>query len=102
MPDHFFDSAGNWIAFRKGKFLFSPGGAWLGWLSSGNEVFDADGLYLGTIVSDRLFRSQFPSESFNTVHPGYPGRETAADHPGYPGRFEIPIGMEDVGLLEHA
>jgi hypothetical protein len=102
MRDHFFDSTGNWIAFREGKFLFTPSGAWIGWIGSGNDVFDVDGLYLGTIVADRLFRSISPSESVNTAHPGYPGRQPPADHPGYPGRFEIPIGMEEIGLLEHA
>ena len=103
MSDLFFDSTGNWIAFRRGKFIFSASGNWIGWISDQNgEVFDTDGGYLGTIVSDRLFHSLFPSTWVNTSHPGYPGRETPPDHPGYPGRFEIPIGMEDIGLLEHA
>jgi hypothetical protein len=102
MPDYFFDSVGNWIAFRNGKFIFAPNGAWMGWIGQDKDVFDLDGLYLASIVSDRLFRSLSPTESINTSHPGYPGRGIPVDHPGYPGRFEIPIGMEDVGLLEHA
>ena len=102
--DYLFDAAGNWIAFRRGQFVYSPTGAWLGWVpKGGRQVFDVDGLYLGTLFeSDRLFKEMFPQETLNTSHPGYPGREEPADHPGYPGRVELPIGMEDVSLLQHA
>lgn len=102
MTTYLFDSVGNWIAFRRGQFVFTPTGSWLGWLGDSNDIFDADGEYLGTIVADRLFRSLHPADWRNTEHPGYPGREVPADHPGYPGRFETPIGMEDVQLFEHA
>jgi hypothetical protein len=102
--DYLFDSAGDWIAFRKGRFVYLPDGAWLGWIGDKEQdVFDMDGVYVGAIVKgDRLFRSQWSAPPDNLNHPGYPGSLPAPEHPGYPGRKDAPDGMEDVALLAHA
>lgn len=54
---YLFNSYGDWIAFRKGEFVFDTDGNWLGWLPWGDlEIVDVSGEYLGTIESDRLYR----------------------------------------------
>jgi hypothetical protein len=55
---HLFDSSGNWIAFRKDKYVFDRNGAWVGWLPWRDEyVANTSGAYLGTIFpDDRLYR----------------------------------------------
>lgn len=101
--EYLFDSTGSWIAFRIGRFVYLPDGAWLGWVGDKeSNVFDIDGIYVGTIINDRLFHLQWFGPANNLDHPGYPGGAPAPDHPGYPGRVDVPEGMEDVALLAHA
>ena len=78
---YLFDSAGEWIAFRKGKHLFARMGEWLGWFPwNDEEAVDPSGEYLGTIyLGDRLYRFS------NHEYRGYPGRLENPGYPGYPG-----------------
>src|SRR5215813_4787365 len=47
---HLFNSSGNWIAYRMGRFVFSKSGEWIGWLPWDDEyVVNTRGQYLGTI-----------------------------------------------------
>ena len=34
---YLFDSDGKWIAFRRGDYLFTPRGTWLGWFPWGDD-----------------------------------------------------------------
>ena len=92
---HFFDSHGNWIAFRRGKFVFDPNGEWIGWLPWNNdEIVNPSGEYLGTIVHrsrPRLY--QFENRPY-LGYPGYPG------YPGFAGYDMPPLGAEDVKIVE--
>ena len=82
---HLFDSRGNWIAFRKGKYVYDSDGHWIGWLPWKDDVVvDRDGAYLGTIVKKkRLYRLAA------SPYRGYPG---------YAGYDSPPLGAEDVNL----
>ncbi len=101
MPiEHLFDSRGTWVAFRRGKYVFDPSGAWIGWLPwDDEEIVDTHGEYFGTIVhrgKPRLYRILSHPYRGYPGHPGYPG------YPGYPGfaAFDLPpLGAEDVNLL---
>lgn len=100
---YLFDSAGNWIAFVEGRFVFSPDGELLGWTpwdDHPNEVVTESGEYVATIVGgnghERLFR--FHDHPYR----GYAGRPDDPGYPGYPGHpgwvdaTVLPIGAEDM------
>jgi hypothetical protein len=100
--EYLFDSNGEWIAFRKGKYVFSPSGRWIGWQPWDDaDVVDIRGSYLGTI---------FPGNRFYKIiqkacrgNPGFPGYQTYLGRPGYPGyagHSPIPTGTVDLGNLE--
>jgi hypothetical protein len=80
MVHYFFNSSGEWIAFRKDKWLFDTKGTWVGWFPWGDaDAVDTQGNYLGTIVNkNRLY--QFSGHPYR----GYPG------YPGYPATRAIP------------
>ena len=100
---HLFDSRGEWVAFRQGKYVFDRNGDWIGWLPwNDDDIVDTHGEYLGTIVrreKPRLYRMR--------AHPyrGYPGYPEYLGYPGYPGYPGSaapdfpPLGAEDVRLL---
>lgn len=101
MPvQHLFDSSGTWIAFRKGKYLYSPKGTWIGWLPWDDEhVVDRAGKYLGHIVlPNRLLRRLHTPYRGYPGYPGYPGYAGYPGYPGYAGYFRMPAGMTDVKL----
>ena len=80
---YLFNSRGDWIAFRKGKFVFDTDGNWIGWLPWEDlEIVDTNGEYLGTIVRDRFYR--FNNRSYRG-YPGYPSNPGYPGYPGYPG-----------------
>lgn len=78
---YLFDSEGKWIAFRKGNYLFTPMGTWLGWFPWGDDyAVDPHGDYLGTVYLDeRLYHFK------DSEYRGYPGMPDAPGYPGYPG-----------------
>ena len=80
---YLFDSEGEWIAFRKGNFLFTPMGTWLGWFPWGDDyAVDPRGDYLGTIyLGERLYR--FADAEYR----GYPGGPEDPGYQGYPGGY---------------
>ena len=81
-----FDSAGNWIAFRKDKFIYDTFGhffAWLPWQD--NDVVTTNGEYFGTIFpKNRIYKL------INHPYRGYPG------YPGFAGFSPRPSGTIDV------
>ena len=50
--EYLFDSSGEWICFKKGKFVYDIEGNWIGWLPWNDlDVVTTDGEYLGTICN---------------------------------------------------
>lgn len=47
-----FNTSGDYLAFVQGKNLFSPDCDWLGFLLNGNEVYQADGQFVGYLLKD--------------------------------------------------
>ena len=45
MPNsiYLYDTAGRWIAFRIGKYLFNTNGEWIGWFPWEGIAVDTDG-----------------------------------------------------------
>ena len=86
---HLFNSSGEWIAFRIGKYVFDNQGIWIGWTPwDYSEVVDIEGQYLGHIfLGDRFYHKYYTSYR---GYPGYPG------YPGFKGYSRLPSGYEDV------
>ena len=77
---YLFDSAGRWIAFKKGKYLFNRSARWIGWFIDEETAVDTNGKYLGTIYSDdRLLVNLLQAKISKAPYPGYP------EYPGLPG-----------------
>jgi hypothetical protein len=96
--EHLFDSWGNFIAFRRDRYVWNARGGWIGWLPWGDgDVVTLGGEYLGTIFpGHRLYRRTDWLFRGHPGHAGYPG------YPGYPGRpavagySPLPPSTEDV------
>jgi hypothetical protein len=86
---YLFDSSGNWIAFRVGRYVYDTNGQWIGWLPWDDvTVITTTGEYLGTIFpGNRLYRRI--NEPYRG-YPGYPG------YPGYAGYSPLPPMTSDV------
>ena len=97
---YLFNSAGDWIAFRIGKFVYDTDGNVIGWLPWGdNDVVNNDGDYLGTIFSgNRIYKRLnqpyrgYPGYPGYPVYPGYPG------YPGFAGYSPLPSLTEDIKI----
>ena len=90
--DFLFNSSGNWIAFRVGRYIFDVNGNWIGWMPwNDNYVVTDGGEYMGRIIGNRLYK--FWNEPYRG-YPGYPG------YPGYAGYSPLPVGAQDVNLKE--
>lgn len=98
---HLFSSAGRWIAFRQGKYVFDTDGRWIGWVPWGDgEVVDIEGRYVGTIFpNDRFYRNLYRRSRGYPGYPGYPGYLGYPGYPGYPGHSPLPPGTVDVNQL---
>lgn len=107
-PERLFDSAGNFIAFRSGQYLFNSSCDWIGWLPWADaDAVDLCGEYLGTIFpgarlyrrTDWLYRGYPGWPAF----PGHPGRPRGDDYAGYarlpPGTEDVPAGLLTAGEL---
>ena len=81
---YLFDTSGNWIAFKIGKFLFNDDGNWIGWFPWDEVVaITPSGKYLGEIYNkNRLLKSNYRKI---LPYPGYPGYPDYPGYPGYPG-----------------
>lgn len=90
---HLFSSAGRWVAFRLGKYVFTRSGEWIGSLPWGDEdIVEVHGEYLGTICGgNRLYR--FRNHSYRG-YPGYPG------YPGFASYSPVPFGARVVDISE--
>ena len=96
MVVHYFSLSGEWAAFRRDgdRVLFDTHGRALGWMPWGEgEVVREDGMYLGTVLGDRLVQRsstryrcalrtpRFPLVTELPEPPG--GRQAVVGLPGY-------------------
>jgi len=97
VDQYLFNSSGEYIAFRKGKYVYDNNSNWMGWLPwEDGEVVNKFGEYIATIFEDRLYTS---SRRDFKDHPGYtdfPGHVGSVDYPDYPGSKSIPAFMTDI------
>lgn len=95
--EHLFSSRGDFIAFRRGRYVWNAQGEWIGWLPWGDgDVVTPSGDYLGTIAGDRLYRRTnwlFRGHPGSAGYPGYPGDP---GQPGVAGYSPLPPLTEDV------
>jgi hypothetical protein len=89
MTEHLYDSAGNFIAFRRSdtdKYVFDADGNWIGWLPYGGpDVRDTHGAYLGMLTGNRL--RHMSNRPFRGL-PGLPARRASVT---------LPPGVTDLG-----
>jgi 4-fold beta flower protein len=99
---YFFDSSGNWIAFRKDRYVFDRQGSWIGWLPWDDaDVVDIHGQYLGTIFpGDRFYKITGRPYRGYPGYPGFPGYPGYPGYPGFAGYSPRPVGTEEVELSE--
>ena len=84
---HLFSSAGSWVAFRRGKYVYNTSGKWIGWLPwNDQDVVNVNGEYLGTICWENWLY-----HVHNHPYRGYPG---------FAGYAPLPIGASDVNISE--
>lgn len=97
---YLFDSTGDWIAFRVGKYVYDTEGEWIGWTPWEDEyVVDTEGRYLATIFpGNRLYRIRDVPQRANPGYPGYPGTAEYPGYPGFQGVAPLPAGTEDLDL----
>ena len=99
---HFFDSSGQWVAFRlhrNDRYLFNAKGKWIGWFPwKDGEVVDIHGRYLGTLLDkDRIYRKT--SSPPNGRKAGFVSPPGDSGYAGYAERAafcEPPYGYQDV------
>jgi hypothetical protein len=96
--EHLFDSAGNFIAFRRGQYVWNARGEWIGWLPwEDGDVVSRSGDYLGTIFPGaRLYRRTdwlYRGQPGRPAYPGYPGDP---GEPGFAGYAPFPPFTRDV------
>ena len=100
MSDNYlYNSNGEYIAFKVGKYIFNNTNTWIGWLPwSNNEIVNKEGEYIGTIFNDRIF--SFSRRNIRE-HPGYisfPGHPGYIKDPGFGGCTSLPPFASDVDL----
>lgn len=96
--EYLFDSKGSWIAFKEGKYLFTPSAAWIGWFPWEDGVaVNRDGKYLGTVyLEDRLLVNKLQKKVKYPGYPGYPDYPGLPAHPGQRGYCGYLPNTEDV------
>jgi hypothetical protein len=101
---HYFNSFGDWIAFRRhrsDRYLFDRKGNWIGWFPwNDNDAVDLNGQYLGTVMDgNRFYQKTSPdptrSEAGFVVHPGPGGY---AGYPGHAAHRVPPFGFKDIDV----
>lgn len=81
-----YNSKGDFIAFKKENYLYDVDGRWIGFsIQDDNIVYDTKGIYLGTIVNNRLYK-EFSLEKYFT--------NQLVKFPGYPKMFSFPKPIE--------
>ena len=101
MPDqYFYNSQGEFIAFRIGKYIFDSHNNWVGWLPwKDREIVDKMGDYIATIHGDRLY--VFSRRECKN-HPGFikfPGHPGYIEDPGFGGSTSIPPFAKELKLI---
>lgn len=105
---HFFDSSGQWIAFRhhaNDRYLYNTKGKWIGWFPwKDGEVVDIHGRYLGMVLdTDRIYRKT-PAPR-NGRKAGFVSPPGDSGYAGYAERVAFcdpPYGYQDVDWSELA
>lgn len=87
---YLFDSNGDWIAFKLGRFIYNTNSNNIGWLPWDEDyVVDMSGNYLGHIYNNRFFKNSYAPYRGYPGYPGYPG------FPGYAGYVTLPTACSD-------
>ncbi len=103
MVQYLYNSGGEWIAFRDGKYIYDVNGEYLGFMAeSGLDAADAESRYFGSIYyGDRLYRKMFPPK-LDLRYPGYPGPHAKPDFPGFEEGAPVPTEADDIPELVKA
>lgn len=99
---HFFDSSGQWVAFRlhrNDRYLFNAKGKWIGWFPwKDGEAVDIHGRYLGTVLdTDRIYRKTSSPPSGRKA--GFVSPPGDLGYAGYAERVAFcdpPYGYQDI------
>ena len=95
--EYLFDSRGNWIAFKKGIYLFNRSARWIGWFPMEGIAVDTEGKYLGTIyLNDRLLVNLLQKKVSKAAYPGYPEYPGLPVFPGFRGFCSYVPNTEDI------
>ncbi|MGH9413069.1 MAG: hypothetical protein ACRD0Y_04945 [Terriglobales bacterium] len=100
MEQYLFNSSGEWIAFRDGKYIYDVHGEFLGFMAEGGaDVADIESRYFASIYyGDRLYRKVFPP-ALELRYPGYPGTHARPDFPGFAESAPVPTEADDIPEL---
>jgi hypothetical protein len=99
---HFFDSSGQWVAFRhhdNDRYLYNTKGKWIGWFPwKDGEVVDIHGRYLGMVLDkDRIYRKTSAPTSGRKA--GFVSPPGDSGYAGYAERVAFcdpPYGYQDI------
>lgn len=94
-----FNSKGDFIAFKKDDYVYDVDGRWIGFiLDNNNIVYNVKGIYLGTIVNDRLYKDFLLENTFVNHYVKFPGYPKMFPFPSPVDKGDIPDGFEDVKI----
>lgn len=94
-----FNSKGDYLAFKKGEYVYDVDGRWVGFLISDNDiVYDVDGVYLGTIINNRLYKDFSLEKAFTNQVMKFPGYPEMFPFPRPIEEDELPTGFGDVNI----
>lgn len=95
-----FNSKGDWVAFRKERFVYNTDGKWIGWLPwDESDVVTVKGEYLGTIEgSNRFYHYKRRPPRSHPGTPRYPGYPGVPKYPGFAGMAQMPAEASDVAI----
>jgi hypothetical protein len=98
-PMIIFTSRGDWGAFLIYPHLFNQIGEWIGWATSKREIFNLDGICVGSISNDqRILRKRvMDSQPSKRPLPSPPAKpRIPASIPLPPQMAELPFDMIDI------
>ncbi len=103
MVQYLFNSRGDWVAFRDGRYVYDPNGFFLGSMAEdGENVADIEGRYFGTIYPEgRLYRKLFAPE-IDAGFLGFPDLPVLPNYPSPPGETFLPVEADDIPELTRA
>jgi hypothetical protein len=97
---HLFNSAGEWIGFCLAHNVFDTDTVWCGWFPWDNsaDVVATNGVYLGTVVSNRLYSFEHKRDMGVAYYPSYPAIPVLPNTPKPVAARKLPLGASDVTL----